>query len=235
MENVTTLDFVILFIIAISAIFAFARGFAREVLSLASWVVAAYGALFISPLVTPLIDQYVAPQWLAVTLSYLGLFIVILMLSSWLAARLSQSLKSSSIGPLDRTLGIIFGAIRGFVIVCLAYILVLLVLPENEHPSWLTSARLYPALQTGTAVIMATIPEDSIPIDRNKIDEAVSKGKQEINRSTTDAISNELDRQIENILGPQSPNKSQDNQSGKGYNQNDRAILDSLIRGTKTD
>lgn len=235
MENITALDIVILAIIGLSTILAFARGFAREVLSLASWIVAAYGALFISPAILPWVGQYVAPKWLAMSLTYLGLFIAILLVCSFIATRLSDSLKSSSVGPLDRTLGIIFGAIRGFVVVCLAYMLLLLVLPENEQPSWITSARLYPALQTGTAVITATIPEDSLPIDRDKIDEAVSKGKAGLRDTTTNAISDELNRQVDRVLGTEADNKSQDNSTGKGYNQNDRAILDSLIRGTEAD
>ncbi len=235
MENITALDIVILVIIGLSTILAFARGFAREVLSLASWIIAAYGALFISPLILPWVGEYVAPQWLAMTLTYLGLFIAILLICSLIATRLSDSLKNSSVGPLDRTLGIIFGAIRGFVIVCLAYMLILLVLPEDDQPAWITSARLYPALQTGTAVIVATVPKDSWPIDRDKIDDAVSKGKSGLRDVTTDTISNELNRQLDGVLGNGNNNKTQDNATGKGYNQNDRAILDSLIRGTEAD
>lgn len=234
MENLSALDILVFIIIGISTLMALVRGFAREISSLAGWVIAAYGTLLLGPLILPFVQNYITIAWAAIGVSYALLFLIILVICSLISSRLSAQLKNSSIGPLDRTLGFIFGAVRGFVIVCVAYMILVLIVAEDEKPAWLTGARLYPLLQTGAAAIMAIIPEQSFPVDRGKIDEAVSDGQNKFRDAATELLKDEAARQIDNSLGAQSNEKTQDIDGGKGYNQNDRAILDSLIQGTQT-
>jgi len=231
-NNLQALDIIIMVIIGLSTLMSLARGFTREVLSLASWVLAAYAALFIGPLLIPMISDYIAIMWLASTVAFGVVFVVVLIISSLLAQRFAHNLKNSSIGALDRTLGIIFGALRGGLIVSLAYLLLLIILPRNEQPNWLTQARLYPLVQTGAAIVLSLVPEDGLPIDIEKLNGIIDTVPP-MPKLPPETIPNALDALTKGQSPAKEQDKGKDNQTGKGYTGADRAVLDSLIKGTQ--
>ncbi len=227
MSDLIALDIIVILIIAISTLMSLVRGFTREVLSLASWVIAAYAALFGGPLVVSFITQYIQVAWLASTIAYGSVFVITLVMSSLLANRFANSLQNSSIGALDRTLGVIFGALRGGLIISLAYLLLLIILPRNEQPSWLTQARLYPLIQTGSAVVLSLIPEKGIPVDIDKLKNVIDRSVPKISPDLIDAGKAIDLNNLKNL------NKGTDKPESKGYSNSDRAVLDSLIKGTQ--
>ena len=124
------LDIGVIAIIVLSAIFAFARGFVREALSIVAWVGAAaitvYGfnpvLLFVSPFVNNVL--------LAQLIAGFGLFVVSLIVLTIATGYLARLVRASALSPIDRTLGFIFGQARGVLIVCLSYLLL-----DFVHPS----------------------------------------------------------------------------------------------------
>ena len=62
-------------------------------------------------------------------------FLVVLILFSFLSNFISSKLRDSGIGMLDRTLGVAFGGLRGAFIVCLAYFVVVLVCRKKTTPT----------------------------------------------------------------------------------------------------
>ncbi len=236
MQGLFVLDYIILAILLISTVLAFLRGFTREVLSIANWVLSAYAALALGPYIGSLVIPYVGNQTIAVIIGYVIIFIAVMVIASLLISRLANSLQSSSIGALDRTLGIVFGALRGFVIACLGYLLLVLIVPQGEEPDWLTQARSYPAIQTGSAALLATIPDGSLPVDQKKLNDAVSKGRKDINNAGKNMLLDQIEQTVgdikENVTG-NSSDKDKDRQSEKGYKDSDRATLESLIKGVQ--
>jgi len=229
MQGLLMLDYILLAIILISTVLSFLRGFTREVLSIANWVLSIYAALALGGYLASFIKDYVGNENLAMTISYVVVFLAIMVVASLITSRLANRLQSSSIGPLDRTLGIIFGSLRGFVIACLGYLLLVLIVPQGDEPDWLTSARLYPAIQTGSAALLATIPEGSLPVDQKKLDDAVSKGRKDINDAGKNLILDQIEQQIDGLTN----DKSKDTKVEKGYKESDRATLESLIKGVQ--
>ncbi len=227
MSDLTALDIIIILIIGISTFMSLVRGFTREVLSLASWVAAAYSALFIGPLLTPIVSQYVTIIWLSTSLAFGGIFLATLIVCSILANKFSNRLQNSSVGALDRTLGVIFGGLRGGLIVSLAYLLLLIILPRNEQPSWLTEARLYPLVQTGSAIILSIIPETGLNIDTDKLNNVIDLAPAD----TLPTLLKEQTGIVTDLISAADSDK--DTKSNKGYSDADRAVLDSLIKGTQ--
>ena len=78
MEDLSTDDINIIIIVAISTILALFRGLTREVLAITGWILAAYAALFIGPLVSPYLGAYIKVEWLASAICLILIFIIVL-------------------------------------------------------------------------------------------------------------------------------------------------------------
>lgn len=153
------LDIGVVAVIVLSAIFAFARGFVREALSIIAWVGAAFitlrgfGAAFavIDPLVkNPLLSQLIAG---------FGLFVVSLIILTIITSVIARYVRTSSLSAIDRTLGFIFGIARGALIVSLAYLLLDAAVAKDDRPVWVKEAKSTRYLQMGADELKVFLPE----------------------------------------------------------------------------
>ena len=135
------LDIGVIAIIVLSAIFAFARGFVREALSIVAWVGAAavtvYGFVPVLAMVDPIVKNPLLSQLIAGFGLFVGALIVLTILTSFVA----RMVRASALSPIDRTLGFVFGLARGALIVCLAYLLLDISVQPGERPAWIREAK----------------------------------------------------------------------------------------------
>jgi membrane protein required for colicin V production len=146
-------------VIALSAIFAFARGFVREALSIAAWVGAALITLYAFDYVYGLAHRFVGTPLLAELIAGAGLFLGSLILLTVLTGYIAGSLQWSALTPIDRTLGLAFGIARGLILVSVAYFVIDITLPANDRPSWLRDAKSQPLLEQGAVMLRGVLPE----------------------------------------------------------------------------
>ncbi|HMG49245.1 MAG TPA: CvpA family protein [Inquilinus sp.] len=165
-------DIAILIILAISAFLALARGFVAEVLSIAGWVGAALVTLWTYGDAKPYLRQYIQMQLLADILTGVGIFIVALVVFSTISHMLAKVVKGSALSAVDRSLGFLFGLLRGAVLVCLGYLLLTWVFPETKRPPWLENARMLPWVQAGSDYLKSLVPQEMVA-------NALDKAKQE--------------------------------------------------------
>lgn len=161
MDNfqLTGLDLAVVAVIAVSSLLALFRGFVKEVLSVAGIVAAGFATLYLLAPLRPYVRQYVEPQLLADGLTGVGIFVVTLVLFSLVSHAVSSRVRDSALGPLDRALGVLFGAARGAVIVCLAYLAMTWIWDSPERmPPWAREARSLPLLQQGGDFLRLLIP-----------------------------------------------------------------------------
>ena len=156
--SITTVDIAIAAVILVSAAYAAMRGLLRETLSIFSWALAAYLTLRLFPGFRPMLREYVAPPWLADVAVIIGVFMITLIPLSYISHRIAQSVRQTEIGPVDRALGLIFGIGRGLVVVGLAYIVFSILVPPQNHPAWLTQARLFPVVDNTSDVLLSLVP-----------------------------------------------------------------------------
>jgi membrane protein required for colicin V production len=158
---ITLLDGILIVIMLISALLAMIRGFVREVLSIASWVAAAAAAFFFYGDVLPFVEPHISHKQLAIAASAGGLFLITLMVVSFITMRISDFVLDSRIGPLDRTLGFVFGAARGFLLVVVGMLFFnWFVHDPSAQPTWVAGAKSRPILDAVGAELMAALPED---------------------------------------------------------------------------
>jgi membrane protein required for colicin V production len=156
---VNAFDLAIIAVIALSAVFAFARGFVRETLSIIAWLGAAAITLDGFDRVYAFVARFVTTPLLADLLAGAGLFVVSLVVLTILTGYIARFVEGSSLSPIDRTLGLIFGLVRGVVLVCVAYLVVDLTLPQSDRPSWIKEAKSERCLAKGADALRDALPE----------------------------------------------------------------------------
>lgn len=154
------LDLGLIAIILISALLAMLRGFTREILAIASWGAAALAAIYFHPLVLPYVKPYVNKDVVAIALSAAIVFFVVLILVSLITVKISDAILDSKVGPLDRSLGFVFGAVRGLLLCVIAFVFFTWLVPENSQPQWVKNARMKPLLVSTGKELMAMLPDD---------------------------------------------------------------------------
>ncbi|MGD1885710.1 MAG: CvpA family protein [Cohaesibacteraceae bacterium] len=157
--TITLLDGIVLAVVLLSAVLAMMRGFLREVLSIGSWVAAAAGAYFLYPSLLPFAQQYITEEVFATAAVIGSLFFLILIIVSYLTMKLSDAVADSAIGPLDRTLGFLFGAARGVLLFVIAALFFNFFIPDNP-PQWVADSRSKPILDDLGAELLAILPDD---------------------------------------------------------------------------
>lgn len=149
-------DLVLIVLVAVSAFFAWRRGFIAETLSIISWVLAFFAALYLGPWLAAHIN--VKPHWLDLALGYVLVFLAVLLVVHFISHYISGAVKASLLGPADRGLGLVFGVVRALVIAALLYIFFFNVL-EWSKPRWFTNAQSYHLVRTSASVVMDLIPD----------------------------------------------------------------------------
>lgn len=156
----TALDGLVIVVILFSAFLAMIRGFSREFLSLASWVIAAVGAVLLYKNILPLVESYLSNKTIALIASLAIVFIVVFIIVSIITMKIADVIIDSRIGALDRTIGFIFGVVRGLFIMVIAMLLVnQLIKPEDQAP-WIKDAKTKPMLDSLSTKIWDMLPKD---------------------------------------------------------------------------
>jgi len=155
----TAFDVGVGILVLISALLATARGLTREVLSLATWAGSAVLAIWMWQYHPEIAREYIKEEMVADAATVIVTFLISLIVLHLITMRIADFVVDSKIGPLDRTLGFVFGALRGIVIAVVVVIFGNWLLGSNL-PSWAEGSKSLPALtQIGDGLI-AALPDD---------------------------------------------------------------------------
>ncbi|MET3583331.1 membrane protein required for colicin V production [Mesorhizobium robiniae] len=156
---ITLLDGILVGFTLVSAMLAMVRGFSREVLSIISWIAAAAAAFFLYKPVLPYVQPYVDNEKIAMVAAAGIVFIIALIVVSVITMKLADWIIDSRIGALDRTLGFLYGAARGILVVAVA-LLFFNWLAGAKAPGWIANAKSRPLLESVGAKLESLLPED---------------------------------------------------------------------------
>ena len=152
-------DLIVIAVIVVSGLFALMRGLVKEVLSIVSWVGALFVALYSYDYVIPFAIKWIKPLWLAEAVTGVGLFVIALIVLGLISSALSGAVRKSSAGALDRSLGFLFGLVRGAVIICVAWLAVSWAMPSSsDRPAWLRDARTLTLVERGANLLASMVP-----------------------------------------------------------------------------
>src|SRR5438445_9401268 len=157
---ITLLDFILIGVMLVSALLAMIRGFMREVLSIAAWVIAAAATLYAYAKLLPFAKTYFNNDVVAAAAVIGGTFLGTLIIVSVITVRFSDMVLDSRVGALDRTLGFLFGLGRGLIIVVVAFLFFAWLVPPRTQPSWVANAKSKVVLQSTGDWLMSMLPDD---------------------------------------------------------------------------
>ena len=175
---VNATDILVIVVVVISGIFAFVRGFVHELCGIGAWIGAAFATLYGFPYVQPYARDIISVELLADITAGIVLFILVLVSLSLLTRLVSERVRDSSLGPLDRSLGLVFGFLRGAVLVCLGWLALTWALPPEDWPDWVVEARTRPLMQEGTKLLRGLLPPESLEEGSAAAEEALRRAEQ---------------------------------------------------------
>ena len=161
-------DWFILVVLVASGLISFSRGFTKEFLSLFLWVAAFIAAISLEYLATPKIDEYIGNPEISKILSYVVVFIVFIFIGGILIKFTSKIIKWSGASGFDRFLGVLFGLIRGLIVLFVIFLL----LPSSlKTTDLINNSKITPLIQKYAPQIEAYFRE--LVDNRNIVEEAL--------------------------------------------------------------
>ncbi len=168
------LDIIVLAALLVSAIIAFLRGFIREALTILGVVGGIAASYFAGPLFSPLINGWLGsgeneePQkifgiiphdMLADAIAYGSIFIIVVIVLSIASYLLSGWAKAVGLGAVDRMLGVLFGMVRGVVILALLYLPVPVLFDQETREGWFEGSKTHFYVEASSGWMAKFLPE----------------------------------------------------------------------------
>lgn len=133
-------DWMILAILLVSSFISIYRGFVKEALSLAIWVLAIFVAMWFDDRLAPLLEGVSETPSVVHSLAFALLFIGTLVVGAMVNYLVGQLVKMTGLTGTDRLFGMIFGLARGLVVIMALLIWLPHFLPVTQDPWWKESA-----------------------------------------------------------------------------------------------
>jgi membrane protein required for colicin V production len=157
----TGADVLILLVLLGSTVIGLLRGFLREAVSLAFWIAAIWAAWEFGPTVEPHLGGLLADPKIAPWVGRLVILVLVLLIGWVVGMLLSYFTRSMGLGPLDRAIGLLFGILRGMVLVGLMIIGGELLHLNQE--TWWQRSKLVPYGETVADWLRAMVGERGEP------------------------------------------------------------------------
>lgn len=164
-------DYLVLFIIFLSVLFGFLKGFIQSVLSLVGWVAAAVFTYLAFPIFKPFMLSHLHNEMVVNVGGPVVIYFVILIVISLLNNQIVSTVGALSGGGIDRSAGLAFGLARGFFFTSLIFTALTMVSPslindqppeqnEKNIPDWVRGAQTIGLLKVGREMIVSWVPQD---------------------------------------------------------------------------
>jgi len=200
-------DLIIAAILLISAAIGFFRGATRELVAVLAFIAAVVLAIVSLRFTTPFFLGFVAAEWLAKAIGLLTVFLITYIALRLLGAPITRKIHQTSLGAIDRAIGLGFGLIRAMVLLGVFNLVFHAATPPERTPRWVLEARLYPLTAFCADALSALAPKGSAMFD--KVGPAIGSALKD--------------------SGESSPTSKGDKSDPKVYDPGDRKALDDLV------
>lgn len=179
MEQLNNLDVIFLILIGLSALVGIARGFTKELLSIVGWLVAAVCVYYLTPIINPIMKNYISSEMLSTLVS--GMLILLVVCIFWVLAvdKIASSIRQSKLSPLDRIFGMFFGILRGVIVVVLIEMMIVSVIPEDSKKGVFAESKIFQMAGDIAAPVREMIPEETLDSLHEQIEKYGFKSAEE--------------------------------------------------------
>ena len=149
-------DFTILAVLLFSGLISLKRGFVKEALSLASWVIAFVVARMFSGNLATLLEGHIETNSVRWLVAFVILFAGTITIGAMINHLVAEMVRLTGLGSTDKLFGMVFGAVRGIVIlVAVVYLLQYTSVPQDP---WWQSSSFLPHLELLADWARKTLP-----------------------------------------------------------------------------
>lgn len=224
------IDIVVGAVVILSALISFMRGFIREVLTIAGVVGGILAAVMFGPDLSPVFRGWlgvssegepaklfdIVPMSTVADISaYAAIFVIVVIILSVISHFTAGAAKAMGLGPIDRTLGVIFGIARAIVLLGLLYLPFHLLMDDETKAEIFADSRTFFLVEKTADVMSRYLPE-----------------AEQVEASAKDTFKEKLKQQ--DILHDENAPKKTDADSSKepaeGYKEDQREKLDELFK-----
>jgi len=156
--DLTTLDVIVLTAIFAGAVFGYLRGFVQEVLTMCALVFATTVIHFALEPFAGFTGRFVTNPAAASLLALIILFVVSFFSARLVARMAGRRARKSALAPIDRALGVGFGAVKGLLLAALLFLGGMMgyawVFPSAARPQWVTESHTYPLLNASSNALV---------------------------------------------------------------------------------
>ncbi len=165
------IDIVVGLVVLASALISFMRGFIRETLTIAGVVGGILAAVFVGPAFAPIVRNWfgtgegkklfdiIPMEIVADATAYGVIFIAVVIIISVISHFISGAAKAMGLGPVDRTLGVIFGVARALVLLGLVYLPFHLLMDNDRKQEFFADSKTHYFIEKISATMAAYLPE----------------------------------------------------------------------------
>jgi membrane protein required for colicin V production len=254
MEPLNNVDIVILIGFAVSILIAFIRGFVTEVLSIMGLVLFSLLVIYLSPVLTPVLNKYIVSSLFAQIVSFLIIMAVFYTVWIICSDKLVSKIRTSTLSFMDRLFGLIFGFLRMLIILGFCFLIIKGILPEELEKGALRESKFFVLAKTSSDVIEKMLPEKFVEDtlksfeELNKV-ESKEKKKEDKDEKTkheeksekksnekmpTNLDQEQMNKMFEQLVKPElkkeeTKQKDDTQTEKKGYDSKDTKNLDRLI------
>jgi membrane protein required for colicin V production len=232
------IDLVVGFVILVSAGISFFRGLIREVLTIAGVAAGLFMAVMFGGSLSPIFQSWLGVDPEAATseklfdiipmplvadiCAYASIFVIIVIVVALISHFTSGAVKAMGLGPVDRTLGVIFGIIRAVLLLSLLYLPFHKLMSDEGKEEYFGDSKTYVYIAKTAEFIAQFLPE-SADVESKVKDEAEKSLKEQLYKN--DFLKND-----ETKSSDKKPVKKQET----GYDAQERERLETLFERPST-
>ncbi len=171
------IDIVVGVIVLISAAISFLRGLIRESLTIAGVVGGFFAAVFFGPKLAPTFNKWlgvspdsenieklfdIVPMNIVADIcAYASVFIIVVIAISVISHFTAGAAKAMGLGPIDRTLGVIFGILRAIILLGLLYMPFHLLMDQPSKNKYFAESKTHGLIEGTSEYLSRFLPSSS--------------------------------------------------------------------------
>ncbi len=150
-------DIIVFVIIGFSVVIGLFRGLVKEAISLATWILGVWVGLSFSSMLANKLPFQLGDQTVQVVIAFAILFLAILVAGGIVNYLIGQLVDKTGLSGTDRLMGLVFGFLRGGLIVAIMVLLATLTSMPNE--AWWNQSLTLPYFHDAAAWLRELLPD----------------------------------------------------------------------------
>jgi membrane protein required for colicin V production len=230
---VTLFDLIALGVIAVSALSGFAKGAVHELIGLFAFTLSGLAAMAFLPATAPIARHFLHSGWMSTAAAVIVTFVIVFVFLRVLASTLTASVNRASVlGGANRFGGLVFGGLRGVVLLGLFALVFNRATPEEWKPHWITGGLFYPLASASGRALETVIPKGLRAADgfRPSIGDAVNADSA---NPSAPAEEDRASEPPESAARRDAPSSERAKPKDHGYTKHARDSVDALVERSK--